>query len=71
MSFGRAGLYFWYELPGRQSWAVGYRGTKIGYRGTVTRYFFSTVVGTVNTFLKMYRFWYCRYFLDGFPRLFR
>ena len=47
-----------------------YRGTKVvtgrKYRGTVTRYFFSTVIGTVDTFKKMYRFWYRRYFLDRF-----
>ena len=40
------------------------------YRGTVTRYFFSTVIGTVDTFEKMYRFWYRRYFLDRFTRYF-
>ena len=40
------------------------------YRGTVTRYFFSTVIGTVDTFQKMYRFWYRRYFLDRFTRYF-
>ena len=33
------------------------------YRGTVTRYFFSTVIGNVSTFSKKYRFWYRRYFL--------
>ena len=40
------------------------------YRGSVTRYFFSTVIGTVGTFKKMYRFWYRRYFLDRFTRYF-
>ena len=37
---------------------------------TVPRYFFSTVIGTVDTFEKMYRFWYRRYFLDRFTRYF-
>ena len=40
-----------------QSWAV-------------PRYFFSTVIGTVDTFKKIYRFWYRRYFLDRFTRYF-
>ena len=40
------------------------------YRGTVTRYFFSTVVGTVSTFSKKYRFRHRRYFLARLARYF-
>ena len=36
------------------------------YRGTVTRYFFSTIIGNVGTFSKKYRFWYRRYFFSTF-----
>ena len=36
------------------------------YRGTVTRYFFSTVIGNLSTFSKKYRFWYRRYFFSTF-----
>ena len=36
------------------------------YRGTVTRYFFSTVIGNFRTFSKKYRFWYRRYFFSTF-----
>ena len=50
-----------------QSWAVPrYKSTAV----LVTRYYFSTVIGTVDTFLKMYRFWYRRYFLYRFTRYF-
>ena len=40
------------------------------YSGTVTRYIFSTVIGTVDIFLKIYRFWYRRYFSNRFTRYF-
>ena len=43
---------------------LGHRGGQ--YRGTVTRYFFSTVIGNVGTFSKKYRFWYRRYFFSAF-----
>ena len=36
------------------------------YCGTVTRYFFSTVIGNVGTFSKKYRFWDRRYFFSTF-----
>ena len=41
-----------------------YRGTKI------PQYFFSTVIGTVDTFKEMYCFWYRRYSLHRFTRNF-
>ena len=52
-----------------------YRYTELGCtavqknRGNVTRYFFTTVIGTVDAYKKMYRFWYRRYFLDRFRLL--
>ena len=44
--------------------------TTIGgqYRGTVTRYFFSTVIGNVGTFSKKYRFGTVVTFLARLPR---
>ena len=36
----------------------------------VLQYFFSIVIGTVDTFSKMYHFWYRHYFLDDFTRYF-
>ena len=43
--------------------AKNYNASEVGstavqkYRGTVTRYFFSTVTGNVDTFSKKYHFW--------------
>ena len=63
MSFKRQNLYQNVNTNGNLRTEMG--SIKVQkYRAAITWYFFSTVIGNIETLFRTYRFWYRRYFFE-------